>query len=194
MKENVADSWWRTAKQNDRSRYDKQYQGLRFKVRDSVLEIGGGNGSFLDWVGVKNAAIIDVGGKDSVKNGYKFIEADITKKLPKLRKKFKTIFLMEVLEHIKNPLYVMAQVYDLLEDEGTCYVAVPYTKLDTNREGQANPYNCHVVRWTKAELIDDMLKLGFRVKVIQQRRRFKNTAFYLPHCWIVLELKKRLEH
>ena len=101
---------------------------------------------------------------------------------------------MEVLEHVKNPLYIMAQVYDILSDDGICYIAVPYTPLDIERKGQKNPFNCHVCRWKLNEIVDQMQKLGFLVNIVQKRRRFKNTAFYLPHCWIVLALKKRMKH
>lgn len=88
----------------------------------------------------------------------------------------------------------MSQVYDLLEDDGICYISVPYTKLDINRSGEKNPLNCHVCRWKIEEIVDQMSKLGFNVRVVQKRRRFKDTAFYLPHCWLVLRLTKRLKH
>ena len=170
---------------------DKKYKGLRFPVKYPVLDIGGGDGAFLKYNEVKDATII--GFSEDKHPDYKYIETDITKELPKLNKKFKTIFLMETLEHIKNPLYLMAQVYDLLDKEGTCYISVPYTKLYPKRK-EKNKYQNHLVRWKKKELIDDMVNLGFNVKVLQQRRRFKNTAFWLPHCWVVLKLNKRLKH
>lgn len=188
------EEWWKDAGQRNLDRYKNLYKNLKFKVDEPVLEIGGGAGTFLKYNNIKNATIIDLGGKDSLVEKYDFIEVDITKKLPDLKRKFKTIFVMETLEHIKNPLYLMAQVYDLLDNEGACYIAVPYTPLDLKRERQENLFNCHVCRWKLKELIDQMQKLGFLVRVVQKRRRFKNTAFYLPHCWIVLKLKKRVKH
>ena len=170
---------------------EQKYKKYKFPINYPVLGIGGGDGAFLKYNQVKEAII--VGFTDYKNPDYKYIETDITKKLPKLNKKFKTIFLMETLEHIKNPLYIMAQVYDLLDDKGICYVSVPYTKLYPKRN-EKDKYQNHLVRWKKKELIDDMLKLGFNVKVIQQRRRFKNLGFWLPHCWIVLKLTKRLKH
>ena len=190
----IAEEWWKKASQNNKNRYKIFYDGLPFKVVKPILEIGGGNGSFLDYMDIDEATIFDIAGEESLKReGYKFITRDITKQIFS-SPKFKTIFVMETLEHIKNPLYLMAQVYNILDDDGNCYIAVPYTPLDLERKNQENPYNCHVCRWKKKELIDQMEKLGFEVKVIKQRRRFKNTAFWLPHCWLVLELKKRLEH
>ena len=194
MKDERVETWWKNAGQRKAGRYEHLYKDLNFNIQEPVLEIGGGSGTFLRYVNVKKATIIDIGGEDSLVGDYKFITADVTKKLPKLNQKFKTIFLMEILEHIKNPLYLMAQAYDILDDDGICYIAVPYTELDLNRERQPNPYNCHVCRWKLKEIINQMEKLGFIVDVAQKRRRFKDTAFYLPHCWIVLKLKKRIEN
>ncbi|NPE27136.1 class I SAM-dependent methyltransferase [Methanococcoides sp. SA1] len=192
--EKIAEEHWKNAVQRNNDYYSNLYRGLKFEIKKPILEIGGGAGTFLKHNRIENATILDVAGKESLAGEYNFIKANITKRLPTLNKKFKTIFLMEVLEHIKNPLYLMSQVYDLLDDDGIAYIAVPYTPLDPKRIGRKNPFDCHVCRWEKKELIDQMRKLGFKIKVVQQRRRFKNTAFYLPHCWLVLALKKRLEH
>lgn len=104
---------------------------------------------------------------------------------------------MEVLEHLKNPLYLMSQIYNLLDKDGICYIAIPYTKLvkkdsKDKRFSAGNWDNGHVSRWKKQEIIKDMTKLGFRVNIIQQRRRFNNLAFWFPYCWLVLALKKDL--
>ena len=188
------EKWWKNAGQKKKGRYKHLYKDLRFNIREPILDIGGGAGTFLKYLKINNATILDMGGEDSIVGNYNFINANITKKLPRLDKKFKTIFAMETLEHIKNPLYLMAQVYDILEDTGICYIAVPYTPLDVKREKQENSFNCHVCRWKLKGIVDQMQKLGFLVNIVQKRRRFKNTAFYLPHCWIVLALKKRMEH
>lgn len=193
MKKEI-ENWWKDSKQMKIGRYKNLYQDLKFKVEEPILDIGGGAGTFLRYLNIDDATIIDLGGEESLVGDYKFMNADITRKFPRFCKKFKTIFVMETLEHIKNPLYLMAQVYDILKDEGICYVAVPYTPLDINREKQENKFNCHVCRWKLNELCEQMNKLGFLVSVVQKRRRFKDMAFYLPHCWIVLALKKRREH
>lgn len=189
MTKKIVEDWWRVARQRNVKRYEKQYKGLKFKFRKEVLDIGGGVGTFLKYNGIEEATIVDVGGKESLVGNYEFIEADVSKKLPDLGKKFNTIFLMEILEHLKNPLYLMSQVYDLLTDKGVCYISVPYTKLYPKWKDK-NPYNIHYSRWTLKEITNQMQKLGFKVKVLQKRRRFKNTAFYLPYCWMILELRK----
>ncbi len=103
-----------------------------------------------------------------------------------MKKKYNTIIMTEVLEHIKNPLYLLSQCYDLLRDDGMLYVSIPYTEIGENHH--------HVCRWTKREILDDLSKVGFIPEVIQERRRFKGLGFFLPRCWLVLKAKKRMNN
>ncbi len=165
--------------------YKQRYENFKFYAREPILDIGGGDGSFLESQGIKEATIIDLNVPKEPKFNHKYIKVDITKKLP-IKKGYKTIFLTEVLEHIKNPLYLMAQVYDLLEDDGICYISVPYTEIW--------PTHHHVCRWKLKEITNQVNKLGFEYKVIQTRRRWKGIGFFYPHCWIVLALRKRRDN
>jgi len=183
----IHEKLWRENVKNKFSEYPKRYKGVKFDLREPILDLGGGPGTFMKFLEVKNATIIDLTGNDVlVDKNYKFIKKDLTKKLG-INKKYKTIFIMETLEHLHNPLYLLAQAYDLLDDDSKCYISIPYTKLDhTKKKGLGS----HINRWKKNELINQLKKLGFKGKIIQKRRRFKNTAFWLPHCWLVIELKK----
>jgi predicted SAM-dependent methyltransferase len=175
-----------------------KYREINFEVIEPILDIGGGTGEFLELLDIEKADIIDLTDKQNRK--YNYIKADISKKLPELPfKKYKTIFAMEILEHLKNPLYLMAQVYDLLDNNGICYIAIPYTNLLSGENigkqySAGNWDNGHVSRWKLKEIKDQMEKVGFKVKVLKKRRRFRNLAFWLPHCWITLELRKRIEN
>ena len=164
----------------------KRYEGLRFKIKYPVLDVGGSQGSFLEYQGVKDATILDLNIPEEPKFNHKYVKADISKKLPDLKTKFGTIFITEVLEHIKNPLYLLAQVYDLLSEDGICFISIPYTEIGENHH--------HVCRWKKKEILDQTRKLGFIPKIVQERRRFKGFGFFLPHCWLVLALKKRFDN
>jgi 2-polyprenyl-3-methyl-5-hydroxy-6-metoxy-1,4-benzoquinol methylase len=159
----------------------REYKKVGFKVRCPILDIGGGDGSFLESQKIIDATIIDATKNKGTK--YKYINADLTKKLPKLDKKFNTIFIMEVLEHLRNPLYLLVQAYDLLEPDGKCYISIPYTPIGENMQ--------HVCRWKLKEIINQSKKLGFNTKILEKRRRFRGLAFFLPHCWLVLELTKQ---
>lgn len=160
----------------------KRYENYKFKVKEPILDIGGSDGSFLKSQGIKKATIIE-GGDYLGEGDINYIKADITKKLPNMKKKFNTIFIMEVLEHLKNPLYLLSQTYDLLNDDGICYIAIPHTEIGPNHH--------HVCRWKAREIIDQTKKLGFIPKIIQKRRRYSGLGFWVPHCWLVLALKKR---
>lgn len=181
--------WW---KNNSQTLHPKQYYaglytGAKFKVQYPVLDIGGGNGSFLKYFNISKADIMDLVGKESLVGDYNFIKADITKKLPEIKKKYKTIFIMEVLEHLSNPLYLLANVKDYLADDGNIYISVPYTKL---AESHNADLNIHVCRWGADDLEMQCRMLGYKTEWIIKRRRFKNTAFWLPHCFLVLKLTK----
>lgn len=161
----------------------RQYENYKFETNEPILDIGGGDGSFLKSQDIKKALIVDYKKYD---NGFDFLKYNIVNGLPLFTKKFKTIFLMEVLEHLKNPLYILAKCYDILDDNGFLYLAVPY---DTNIH---IPNHHHICNWTLKNLLEQVDKLGFNAEVIQTRRRFKGIGFWLPHCWIVLKLEKRL--
>ncbi len=170
--------------------YPKLYKRIPFQIQKPVLEIGGGSGTFLKYLKIPKATILDLaGGESLIDENYTFIKQDLTKRF-RMNNSYKTIFVMELLEHIHNPLYLMSQIYNILDDEGICYIGVPYTELDTKRKAGLNS---HVCRWRAHEIKDDMEKIGFSVKFLMKRRRFLNTAFWLPHCFLVLELRKRRE-
>ncbi|MAG39949.1 hypothetical protein CMI41_03205 [Candidatus Pacearchaeota archaeon] len=162
----------------------ERYEYKNFKTNEPVLDIGGGGGFFLESQGIKEATIIDFTKNKNPK--FKYISADITKELPKLKEKFKTIFITEVLEHLKNPLYLLAQVYDFLGEEGVCYISIPYTEI--------GPEHHHVCRWKKNEILDQTRKLGFDSKIIMSRRRFRGLGFWLPNSWLVLALRTRAKN
>ncbi len=159
----------------------ERYENYKFNTPEPILDIGGGNGSFLKSQGINDAVIVE--GGIYTNSQYKYIHADLTKKLPEFKQKFKTIFIMEVLEHLKNPLYLLSQVYDILDDKGVCYIAIPYTEIGVNHH--------HVCRWKLREIKNQLSKLGFVSRTIQKRRRFRGVGFFLPHCWLVLALKKQ---
>ena len=159
----------------------REYQNVRFRIDVPVLDIGGGDGSFLQSQNVKKATIIDATRDKG--NIYDYINADLTKKLPELKSRFKTIFIMETLEHLENPLYLLSQTYDILDPDGRCYISIPYTPIGGD--------SIHVCRWKLKEIINQLKKIGFRIRIIEKRRRFKGLAFFLPHCWLVLELTKK---
>jgi hypothetical protein len=187
----AAEKRWKTnAQTNDNSNYySSLYFDAKFNIQYPILDIGGGNGAFLKYLNIEEADILDLAGNTSLMGSYNFIEADLTKKLPNINKKYKTIFIMETLEHIKNPLYLLANTMEYLDDNGNIYIAVPYTPLFApDKDGDM--LNVHLWRWTDKELEDQCQRLGYKTEWIVKRRRFKNSAFWLPHCFLILKLTK----
>jgi len=164
--------------------YFQLYSGVNFEIENPVLDIGGNDGHFLNYYNVKKGTIYDYYFQKKFPY-YDYVKVDVSKGIPK-DKKFKTIFIMELLEHIENPLYLLSDVYDVLQDDGICYISIPYTKIGHGHH--------HVRRWTRKEIIQQTENLGFTSEVIQSRRRFKGLGFFLPHCWLVLKLTKRLDN
>ena len=172
----------------NKKEFDIKYGRVKFKIDYPVLDIGGAEGSLFEHLNITKGIIIDLIENQNPK--YDYIKADISKRLPTIETKFKTIFLTETLEHLRNPLYLMAQVFDLLHKKGYCYISIPYTPLNHNDSLLEWDLD-HVSRWQLRQIKDQMEKLGFNVKVVQKHRRFKGLGFWLPHCWVVLELNKR---
>lgn len=185
----------------------KRYEFRKFKVEKPILDIGGGDGGFLISQGIKDATILDMDIPEKRLSCFNYIKQDITGKIS-LNKRYKTIFIMEVLEHIQNPLYLLAQVYDLLQDDGFCYVSIPYTGLNysytsSHKRNKKNFSDIflknkrnrnHVNRWRLNEFLEQADNLGFDAKVIQKRRRFKGLGVFIPHCWLVFRLTKRVDN
>lgn len=65
----------------------KEYKEVNFVIREPILDIGGGPGNFLISQGIKDATILDATIDRSPK--YSYIYADLTKKLPPLKKNLK---------------------------------------------------------------------------------------------------------
>jgi len=79
---------------------------------------------------------------------------------------------------------LLAQVYDILSDSGVCYISIPYTEIGEEHH--------HVCRWKLKEIVNQTKKLGFIPYVLQKRKRFYGLGFWMPHCWLVLALKKKI--
>jgi predicted SAM-dependent methyltransferase len=179
-------SWWDNSDVHRSDIYfSRMYKGAIFDIKEPVLSIGEGKGYFLNWLNIKKAAIMDVC-EPSKKFNYEFIKKDLNESI-KTDRRYKTIFIMEVLEHLIKPMNLMRQVYDLLDNDGICYVSIPYTKINPDSEDILS----HKHRWKDYEIKQQIEELGFNVKFVLKRRRFKNTAFFLPHCFLVLKLTKR---
>ena len=90
MKSKEAGEWWKNhKKRRGVNYYGALYENLKFNIRNPILEIGGGSVTFLKFLGINDATIFDIGGENNLVGNYKFIRADITRRLPGFKKNLK---------------------------------------------------------------------------------------------------------
>lgn len=135
-----------------------------------ALEIGAGTGNISKFfIGNKQLFLteIDKNLVDLLKNKFKrksihVEQLDISRKVPeKLENKFKFVYLINVLEHIKNDQEAISNIYKLLADGGKVFILVPcgmklYTKLDKNLG--------HYRRYEKKNLVYLLENSGFNIE------------------------------
>ena len=161
--------------------YDEQYGNIRqkFQVKEPVLDVGGGKGYFLQWLGIKEAIIIDKNPETLA--GYKKMVADMNNPFEIDGRTFKTVFCMECLEHLRFPLVAFKMLYCFLDYDGICYISVPHTPLN----------DMHLNHWTLNELTRMAHEVGFtKIKLLVARNTIKRRLIGRPHCFIVMELRK----
>ncbi len=161
--EKLYNDYWthKAGKDQEFAYYDRLYAPLKDKfvvLPDSkVLDIAGGNGEFLRYLGIKSADIIDISdsGLEQAKGyGYGTIKADITKRFPIGQESYDYVFLCEVLEHLHHPNLSIAEAKQVLKPNGILYVSQPNMPPDGTY---------HVRRYYWEELRDDLLKSGFKI-------------------------------
>lgn len=145
---------------------------IRPDIASPALEIGAGTGNISAFF--KNLKSLTVTDNDETLveklatkfKGNKNVRAevlDIEKDLYKVTNRFRTIYSVNVLEHIKNDEKALKNMHKLLEPGGKVVLLVPakkfaYTNLDKDLG--------HHRRYEKAELKDKLTNAGFTVKSI----------------------------
>jgi len=143
-----------------RSYYDRLYAKVRARIRIEedwrVLDVAGGNGQFMRYLGVPHADILDIsesGLAAAQKAGHRTILGDIEKRFPIAEESYDAAFLFEVLEHLHHPAKTLAEVNNVLKTGGVLYVGQPNMRADGVH---------HVRRYYLSGLLDDLRKAGFR--------------------------------
>ncbi len=125
------------------------------EIRGKVLDLGAGKSPYK--IFFKNASeYLRLDNRD-----YKNIDivADITKKLPIKNNSFDSVVCIQVLEHIKNPKFVVDEIYRVLKNNGRCLLT---THMAAPLHGE--PYDYY--RFTKYALED--LFNGFKYVEIKE--------------------------
>lgn len=134
MTYNYEDYW---AGEYDKRRKTFYYENLygevkkffKFKPKDKILDIAGGNGHFASFIGIKKATIMDISESGlefaRKKFGYKTIKQNVYERWKIKENSFDVCFCNELLEHLKFPSLIIAEAYRVLKRGGILYVGQP---------------------------------------------------------------------
>lgn len=137
-------------------------------IKSPVLEVGAGTGNISErMTNLKDLTLTDVDlrfvkllrKKFSGRTNVTVESLDISKKLSNVRYKFKSLYSVNVLEHIKDDTKALQNMYILLEKGGRLVLLVPakkaaFTEIDKKLG--------HFRRYEKRELLEKMRKAGFK--------------------------------
>ncbi len=141
-------------------------------IQSPALEIGAGTGNISDFLSsVEDLTLTDIDeelvkhlrGRFKGKGNITTEIFDITRKFYKITNKFKTIYSVNVLEHIKDDNLALKNMHRLLEHDGRVIILVPakkraYKTLDKHLG--------HYRRYEKTELSALMQQAGFELEYI----------------------------
>lgn len=152
------------------------YSEIKPYLRGEILEVGSGNGTYSEKIirdfGDNTIFLSDVDIKylKKLKRAYfrknvKIIKLDLDNQgdFTKIGQKFKSILMLNVLEHIKDDKKVLSNLFKILQDDGTLVILVPaYRSL----------YNCidksvgHYRRYDIGTITKMSKETGFRIQEI----------------------------
>lgn len=145
--------------------YDLRYRHIRDFVTPArglkVLDVGGGNGQFLEWLGVKNAAVLDIsasGLKDAKRRGFKPIKADVQKKYPLPENSFDIVVCFETIEHVDRPVDMLKNIRRCLKPGGLLLLGVPNLPADGVH---------HKKRWYLSDAVSALEQAGLEAVEIR---------------------------
>ena len=145
-----------------RGYYERLYEKVRSRIEvppgGRVLDVAGGNGHFLQYLGIEGADILDIsesGLKAASEAGYRAIHGDVEKRFPITSETYDTVLCFEVLEHLHSPNKTLCEIHNVLKPGGALYVGQPNMRADGVH---------HVRRYYLKPLLEDLEKCGFKVE------------------------------
>ncbi|MFH0711177.1 MAG: class I SAM-dependent methyltransferase [Candidatus Aenigmatarchaeota archaeon] len=109
--------------------WDKKEKIIRkwYNPNQEILDVGCRRGEFVSRFSEKKFGIdlFDEYMKEAEKKGIKTFKIDLDSPF-ELKKTFKNIFCLDVLEHLKNPSSCVKSCYKHLDKDGIAFFSVPY--------------------------------------------------------------------
>jgi 2-polyprenyl-3-methyl-5-hydroxy-6-metoxy-1,4-benzoquinol methylase len=142
---------------------------FKFSKGDRIIDVGGGNGQMLRYLGVKKATVIDISSSGlniAGKLGYKTIKSDIRKRFPISDGRYDIVLCLEVLEHLEEPSKTLCEIQRILKLKGILYLSIPNMKPDGVH---------HKTRLSLQELEELLNRTGFITVWLHLTPKFKWT-------------------
>jgi len=154
-------------------------------IKSPALEIGAGTGNISEYMTqLKELTLTDIDkdlvkklrSKFSKKKSISVEEFNVAANLGKIKNVFKSIYGVNVLEHIENDRKALRNMYSMLDKKGTMVLLVPAKRIAYNELDRSLG---HFRRYEKDELREKVLAAGFEINEIE----FFNTLGLVS--WIV---------
>ncbi len=149
-------------KRNERAYYQRLYAHIRARIQldasSRILDVAGGNGHFLQYLGIVHADVLDISESGLVvakAAGYGAIRGNIEQRFPMPEESYDTALCFEVLEHLRYPSKTLTEINHVLKPGGTLYVGQPNMPADGVH---------HIRRYYLKPLLDDLKKTGFEIE------------------------------
>jgi len=145
--------------------YEKLYDWIKFRISPEeglkILDVGGGNGEFLNYLRIKNATVFDISdsGLEIAQKRFNFntVKGDIRRKFPFKDESFDFAYCCEVLEHLAHHEEIFSEIFRILKKDGKLVISVPNMPIDGFH---------HKKRFKKKELKDFLEKN--KLKIIEE--------------------------
>lgn len=132
----------------------------------NIIDVGGGNGQFLSYMGYKNGTVLDISDSGLIfaeKLGYKTIKTNVLSRYPIKEETYDVAYCFEVLEHLDKPNKTLCEINNILKTNGILYISIPNFKPDGIH---------HKKRWKYLELKNDLKKCGYEIIWFVKKPRF----------------------
>jgi len=156
------DYWVGVGEEREKSAYyERRYDHIVHRIHvapgSKVLDVAGGNGQLLRFLGIRQADVLDISesGLEAAKRaGYGAIQGDVEQRFPMEGAGYETAFCFEVLEHLHHPERTLSEIFRVLKPGGVLYVGQPNMP-----EG-----GDHVRRYYLGPLREALNKAGFGIE------------------------------